>query len=788
MSRSRAAALGAALGAVLLCRALPARAAASPIEADEAAVARALQALSASRDRLALVEREYGQPEDPSELLRLRKAFADGETQYLLGEYANAAALLYDVVDGPAYRNEESYPDALLYLADSLYHSQSWLEARRYYRELLAQRIGRYQQESLARMIELSDRTSDWSGIDGDWQALVATGVQLKAELVYLHAKWLARRPDLTDAARIERGLLAFRAIPGSGEYGPQARYFEGALLVQQGALDAAVKTFEGMLALPEPAGDAAASARSARIRDQAHLALGRILFEQGKYGPAIDHYQSIAKESDAYTDALYELSACWLKLGELEKALRTTGLLLLLVEDSTAAPEARLLEANLQLRLKRYLKAQQQFAAIADQYRPVHEQIAALIERKDPVSYYDDLLQRGDKSLDATQLLPEVARKYVSGRDVGEARVIIDELKAGRQGIEDSQEIVRKLEAALLEGRLDLFPTLQEGNGRAVEVENALLRIDAQLAAAEGNVALRQAPKLAAPLGQARAARLAIEARAAGALPATSAQVDTRRQASLARVAALEKTLSKLSLDLQNIAAQLEAAQQWRAQTEAARKAPADAEREFAAQIERDRAAVAGLEEARLLATRQLELARAAAVAEASGGRTDDALREELLQAVRREQAAAQATAAALPPREQALFARAAAAGVTIGGLRERAQKVREQIRAQAAARLLLLRSHLDRERNQIADHRRAADSVEGGTRQLLGRIAFDAFARVERQFYDLILKADVGVVDAAWTQKNARTEAITALENERRGQLKALQDEFAEVLREAE
>ena len=64
--------------------------------------------------------------------------------------------------------------------------------------------------------------------------------------------------------------------------------------------------------------------------------------------------------------------------------------------------------------------------------------------------------------------------------------------------------------------------------------------------------------------------------------------------------------------------------------------------------------------------------------------------------------------------------------------------------------------------------------------------RIAYNSFARVEKQFFDLILKAQVGVVDAAWTQKKERTDAITALENERRAQLKALQDEFSEVLKE--
>ena len=38
---------------------------------------------------------------------------------------------------------------------------------------------------------------------------------------------------------------------------------------------------------------------------------------------------------------------------------------------------------------------------------------------------------------------------------------------------------------------------------------------------------------------------------------------------------------------------------------------------------------------------------------------------------------------------------------------------------------------------------------SVSGDAQQLVGRIAYDSFRRVRRQFYDLVLKADVGVVD---------------------------------------
>jgi tetratricopeptide (TPR) repeat protein len=748
-------------------------------------LARVEQSLRSAGDRLTLVEREYGQSEDPAEILRLRKNFSDGETQYLLGEYANAAALLYDVVDALIYRNEETYPDALAYLADSLYRQQSWLEARRYYRELLEQRMAKYQQESLLKLIELSDKTSDWSGIDEGYRALVAAGGSLRPEVVYFHAKWLARRPDLADRERIERALEAFRGIGDATEYGPQARYFEGALLVQRGALDEAVAAFEKVLALP--ALKEAAGAK-ARIRDLSLLALGRIHFEQGRYGPAVDRYQEVPKDSEAYNDALYELAATWLRLGEYEKALRTTELLLILVEESTIAPEAKLLEANLYLKLKRYAQAQQQFEAISDQYRPVREKIAALVKRENPVSYYDELLQQGEKSLDATQLLPDVARKYVTGRDVGQARVIIGELAQGRQGLDESDAILAKLDAAVENGKLDLFPTLQEGNARAVEVQNTLVRLDAELAALQGRLAEGGAPQQKAALAQARSRRLAVEARAQGALPQTAAQLDTRRHAYLERIAVFERSSLRLGLEIENIKAQLEAAQKWRGRTETQRAAEPDAEREFALQIERDRAIVGGLEQERQSVLRRLEVARAEAPVVAAGGKADDELRGELLAAVQQEATAAQATAALLGPAARAVFERSARAAAQVRELRERADRVRGVIHERAAAKLLSLRSRVEREKLVVAEYKQSVTGIEGGTKQLLGRIAFLSFARVERQFYDLVLKADVGIVDAAWTQKREKTEIITSVENDKRVQLKALQDEFTEVLKEVE
>ena len=337
----------------------PARAASAedppPQQIDAAEVEHVETTVQTVADRLTLVEREYGAAEDPSELLELRHRFAEGETQYLLGEYANAAALLYDVVDAPIYKSEENRPDAIYYLADSaLPRRRSWLELRA--ATSASWPICACRAICKARccgLIDLSETVNDHTGIEELYQALVEQAgneAKVKPEVVYVHAKWTARRSDIPDDQRIALALAAFNRIADSSEFGPQSRYFQGALYVQRGALDEAdaMPTSRRVLALPqvqsaptaaevaatpqglngEAAVKAARAAKNSRLRDLATLAVGRVLYEQGKVAEATDRYQRIEHDSESYNDALYELSACYQKQGEFEKALRTTELL----------------------------------------------------------------------------------------------------------------------------------------------------------------------------------------------------------------------------------------------------------------------------------------------------------------------------------------------------------------------------------------------------------------------------------------------------------------------------
>ena len=86
------------------------------------------------------------------------------------------------------------------------------------------------------------------------------------------------------------------------------------------------------------------------------------------------------------------------------------------------------------------------------------------------------------------------------------------------------------------------------------------------------------------------------------------------------------------------------------------------------------------------------------------------------------------------------------------------------------------------------LAQYNAEVQVASADAQNLVGRIAFESFKRVRRQFYDLVLKADVGLVDVAWTRKQDKTNQIQSLAKQKDKELRELEDEFKEVLKEVD
>ena len=101
------------------------------------------------------------------------------------------------------------------------------------------------------------------------------------------------------------------------------------------------------------------------------------------------------------------------------------------------------------------------------------------------------------------------------------------------------------------------------------------------------------------------------------------------------------------------------------------------------------------------------------------------------------------------------------------------RAQKLRDQVLTEAT---------------MLDGFSKDTEAITEQTRNLVGRIAFDSFRRVQRSFYDLVLKADVGVVDVSFQRKQDKTGEIQKKSAMKERELKQLADEFKDVLKDVD
>lgn len=760
--------------------------------------------LRGTEENLRFVETQYTQRPEPSDDDSRARRFSDGEIQYLLGDWQAASILFYDLVSEPRFHVHPRYADALFYLADSLFQQQNYIGARLYLRELLSlpTTSSRYR-DALARYLAVASRLNQFEGIDGYVEkARALSGGQLPPEMAYVYAKWLFRRTDLPPADRLARAREAFTALAQApeGPFRHQAAYHLGVLSVQAGELPAAIQQFQQLAPPPSAQGaDAAAPGRPAsgaapgvaasRVRELALMALGRLLFETGRYDEALDAYGQVPRDSESFPDALYETAWVHVKRGNHQLAYNATDILVSVAPDSQLAPEARILQGNLLQKLGRYDKSIETYTDVINTFRPARDSIDNLLRvSQNPVAYFDRLLGRLDGSQDVRTLLPPLALKYASTqREVANAVRMVGDIDSGRQGADEAQALAERILQALETRGLETFPELQEGYTRADAVDSALTHAEAALVRVE-TAALEA---VLTPDERERLATVRREREALGqrfsALPTTIQELEERRRRMQARVDEVDREAFRLGYELQSLQAVATSVRKWVDDTRAQRGSNPDEEREFLVQLQAETQTLSDLQ-AELNATRtQLADERNAAATALAGEQT---IRAGYAEALRREHELLGAAEGRLTQAqdEARTLLRAHEVRDRANALRARVATAREVLRTRLEARGRVIREKVLAEQQLLDRYEAEVATVSGDARNLVGRIAFESFRRVRQQFYDLVLKADVGVVDVAFAKKQDQTTEIQRLSAQQEKALRELDAEFKDVLAEEE
>jgi hypothetical protein len=93
-------------------------------------------------------------------------------------------------------------------------------------------------------------------------------------------------------------------------------------------------------------------------------------------------------------------------------------------------------------------------------------------------------------------------------------------------------------------------------------------------------------------------------------------------------------------------------------------------------------------------------------------------------------------------------------------------------------------MRKVLDEEGAKLTGYRNQLGTLEGQSEEVVGGIALANFRSVRQRFYDLVLRADVGIVDVSWAVREEHRVRGETLTRERARALKALEDEYRDIM----
>ena len=722
--------------------------------------------------RVHLMALEFKETPPPSPDAADRRVL-DAQVQLSIKNYDEAATMALDVVE--KYPNSRAYDDALYLLGEALFQARDFYSARHYLQEAVAKNTGsKSEQQALQRLVEVALHTGDYENVDSYLTRLQNVPASaMEPTVPYVRGKYYFFRGRLDDAS------MVFSSIPATNPYYFQARYFLATIQVKRGDLAGATKSFDDVLKLQAP------DDTGKDIQDLARLAIARIYYERSQFDKAIEAYASIGRQSTYWSEALREQAWTYIKAKDWQRAYRSVNLLLLYDPDTADAPDLRLLEGNLQLRMSNFYLASDEFSKVRDEFEPIHRQLQQVIVKAqtDP-AYFDSLVGKSLDKFDIGTFVPATAAKWVKSEpDVARMMALATDVGEMQRDLADSQKLVQRIEHVMQgSGRVGIFPDLASARTKAIEMTNLVVEtrekfvrkiraiIDSVLTADER----KQLDHLAIE-------RDGYERQTSR--PTSDEGVQAHERAMKGQFGELDRQVSEMNVEIQALEAQLVAVEQYYRVSRSEQKIrPEDIEgpvRDMRTAIDELRAMHDKLRE---------EIADATHDAATSGSadQAEEETAQKLSEVLRKELAIERQAATRLGGADRAqvdriydLLARCDAIDAQLNAFDKR-------VEGQVGVRIATVTRYLSGAKEQLALAGEKLGSVLDESKALGGGLAQAMFTRVAEKFYDLVVRSDVGIIDVSWGLKDQKTQAVTKLTSLKNLELKALDEDFRKVLEE--
>lgn len=687
-----------------------------------------------------------------------QRRLVDAQVAFSIGDYDTAAITLFDLVAKTQGPDKDT---ATFYLAEALHQKGDHGAARSYFQAVAQNPSSKYYQPALIRIVELAILDNDTQSGE-DALAKLAQTPQVAA-VPYIRGKWAFAQGRYDDAVSF------FTSVPKGSEYDAQATYYLGTTYVAKKELGKATDLFSDLVQR-KPKSNA-----DRRVIELAQLALGRVYYERDQMSKSIDSYLLVDRGSDLFPTALYEVSWVYVKSKQYDKALVALELLHRLDPQSTTAPTVRLLEGNLRIRKAQalrlaqitgtlsneersdpateYGKAEKIFTETYEQYQPSYVALGRMVDGTlDPASFIDQISGRNTRVFTSSTPIPEVAAQWL--REEPEVTRVVNvesDLADIQRSIAEAEATIARLEGVIATGdRLTLYPALSARRMRIAAIQHDLIGIRSQLHDQAGS-------------SDANRKALVSQYQALG----------DPEQAHGKRTGDLLEELDKIDDSTQEVEAAVMSMQAMAVALRTYLPALADADR-TAVQTEIEQITT----EARAIEDELAEIRAEIVLAKdlAPVGDEDLMRARELRQRVK----------AALDAEHRNLGGRAGALADQAARIANTLEQTDQQIDQLVGTGLEEIKRLLAEERQSVAEYRALLREYEQEARTLGSEVLGMSFKSVKDKLYDIVIRADVGNVDVAWSQREDTNDDLRRLNMARARDLKQLRDEFKFVLDE--
>ncbi|MBI5514768.1 MAG: tetratricopeptide repeat protein [Deltaproteobacteria bacterium] len=690
--------------------------------------------------------------------------FADAELLYRLRDYARASVLFTDIVEN--YANTPAFPQGLFLLGDSLYLAGDYYGARTRFRQLM-QHAGEpvfrpFVQRSLGRLLEIALRLNDYTGIDDIFSRIrqIPQG-ELEAETSYVRGKYLfLRDPPDYDGAR-----QAFEEVGQRATMYPQARYFLGAILTAQQHYPEAIEAFQRVLQVQPEGSD------QQQVLDLAALAIGRLQIERENYDAAVESYQRVGRTSPFFDRALFEQAWAHIKAGDAVRAERALEILSISSPDSPMIPEGRLLWGNLLLRTGRFDRAQQVFEEVRAQFGPVHQELQRLDrENLGSERYFREMVRSNTNVFDAAGFLPAPAVAWLRHDGTLESGMhVVSDLSLCQTYVREAQEIIDQLLAALeAPSRSHVFQDLGRARQTVFTLTNRVTVARDLLARAMDGQADAANVELQGVINQRRALAQTIQR-----LPTDDVAVRRRDRQVEQEYRAQSQALQRNQQRVETLDAMVAALERYLA--DPSHRGEAVDTTQIQQELDAQRANIARYRE-RISAVRRQIVQGQAQIGPGDPRFAHDAQVSAQVRDLVQREADLVRTAGRMPSGVDGMLGR-------LDAVDRRIAELDGVINGQVDTRVAALREQVREEEVRVAGFRERLAALENESAQVVGGLIRQRIRDVQVHFYQIVMRADLGLVDVSWEQREEHHNRERMLAEEMNREITALNDEFAEV-----